>query len=352
MSTDSDAGSDKEEDQGKDPDLEAESETGDQEEAGAEPPDKETGEALEEIPKESQVEESQSMGEKLLEKKKPARNLLDSLRNRNAKGLEQDPTLLGPGTTLYIKWSDSFRKETKSPWNTAWGYISLTEECSISKPPDKPAWNWIHPTDQNLTGHIKLDPNRAWEIVRGVVTKEQEESRIQRNKEPGHEYNTLKSPTMTKAPLKVQDHQPEPVEVETEEFVGNTEQYPGLFEDGAFENLKIVNITADSRNFEVEVSQPRQQDAVSLHSGASTAGLSIISSVMENFLTGLGPEIKSHLFSVILADIKITRPEVRELVGREMRGLKLIKSMRKAVAERPLQSEKYGRCSNPYAWTS
>ena len=334
MSIDSDAGSDKEEDQGKDPDLEAESKTGNQEGAGAgaEPPDKETGEAQEETPKEGQVEESQSMGEKLLEKKKPARNLLDSLRSRNAKGLEQDPSLLGPGATLYIKWSDSLRKENKSPWNTAWGYISLTEECFVSEP-QKPVWNWIHPTDQNLTGHIKLEPNRAWEVVRGVVTKEQEESRIQRNKEPGHEYNTLKTPTMTKVPLKVQAHQPEPVADETEEFLGHTEQYPGLFEDGTFENQKVVNITADSKNFEVEVSQPREQDVISVHPTASTAGLSIHSSVMENYLNGLSSEIKSHLFNVILSNVIITRPEVRELVGREMRGLKLIKSMTKATAE-------------------
>ena len=106
----SDADSDGEEDQPKDSDLEAEPETGNKAEAGSgagpEPPDKVTGEAQEEIPKKSQVEESQSMGEKLLEKKKPARNLLDSLRSRNAKGLEQDPSLLGPGATLYIKWSE------------------------------------------------------------------------------------------------------------------------------------------------------------------------------------------------------------------------------------------------------
>ena len=54
---------------------------------------------------------------------------------------------------------------------------------------------------------------------------------------------------------------------------------------------------------------------------------------MENYLNGLSSKIKSHLFSVILKSIKITRPEVRELVGREMRGLKLIKSMTKAAAE-------------------
>ena len=107
-----------------------------------------------------------------------------------------------------------------------------------------------------------------------------------------------------------------------------------MFKDGTFENQKIVNITADSRHFEIEVAQSKHQDDVSLHSGASTgAGLSIISSVMEGFLNGLGPKIKSNLFSVILKDIKITRPEVRELVDGEMRGLKLIKSMKRAIQE-------------------
>ena len=300
-STDSDADSDKEED----PDLEAGPETGDQERTGAEagagaaaePPDKEHGEAQEETPKEGVGEGSQSLGETLLERKKPARSLLESLRSRNAKGLEQDPTLLGPGTILYIKWSDSLKKETKSPWNTAWGYISLTEECFVSKP-EKPTWNWVHPTDQNLTGHIKLEPNKAWEVVKGVITKEQEESRIQRNKEPAHEYNTLKPPAMTKAPLKVQAHQPEPVEDETEEFLGHVEKYPGLFEDGTLENQKVVNITADSKHFEIEVSQQTDHDVLSLHSAASTAALSMHSSVMESYLNGLSPNIQSHLFNV------------------------------------------------------
>ena len=87
LSRDSDAGSDQDENQGKDLGPEAESETGNQEGAGAELPGKETGEIQEETHKESQVGEFQDMGAKLLEKKKPARNLLDSLRNRNAKGL-------------------------------------------------------------------------------------------------------------------------------------------------------------------------------------------------------------------------------------------------------------------------
>ena len=335
-STDNDPGSDNEEDQGKDPDLEEGSETDDQEgggdEAAVKPPDQEHGEAQEESHKEGMGEGPQSLGEKLLEKKKPPRNLLDSLRNRNAKGLEQDPALLGPGAILYIKWSDTFRKETKSPWNTAWGYISLTEECSVSKP-EKPTWNWVHPTDQNLTGHIKLEPSRAWEVVTGIITKEQEESRVRRNKEPAHEYNTLKSPTMTKVALKVQAHQPEPVDNETEEFLGHAERFPMLFEEGTLENQKVVNVTADSRHFEVEVSQQKDQDVISLHSTASTAALSVHSSVIQNYLNGLSPIIKSHLFNVALDNIKITNPEVRALADRELRALKLIKSMTKAAQE-------------------
>ena len=44
-----------------------------------------------------------------LEKKKPPRNILEKLIEKNAEGLEQSPDLLGPGTMVYVKWPPQFR---------------------------------------------------------------------------------------------------------------------------------------------------------------------------------------------------------------------------------------------------
>ena len=81
-----------------------------QEVPGAKPPDKEGGEGQGKILEEGQMEGFMNVEERLVESKKPARNLLESIRNRNAKGLEQNMNLLGPGTTLYIKWPDNLKK--------------------------------------------------------------------------------------------------------------------------------------------------------------------------------------------------------------------------------------------------
>ena len=145
--------------------------------------------------------------EQLLEKKKPPLNLLEAVNQRNARGLEQDLAYLGPGTMIHVKWPEALRKEQQSPWDTPWSYIRLTEEAQVSKPPEKSAWNWAHPTKADITGHIKLEPRRAWEIIRGVATKEQEGSRSDRNKDPGHDHNKLKAPNMTKVPLSVNKKQ-------------------------------------------------------------------------------------------------------------------------------------------------
>ena len=185
------------------------------------PPDKQTSEELEEHP-----QESPNLAEKVL--MKPPINLLEIIRRRNTKGLEQDLTLLGPGTMIHVRWPDVFKKENKSPWDTDWGYICLTEEAQVSKPPEKTAWNWSHPTKPDITGHIKLEPNRAWEIIRGVATKEQEISRSDRNKDPAHTYNKLKAPAMTKTPLNAKQQQPEEIEVGAEEFQEHAEQFPNL----------------------------------------------------------------------------------------------------------------------------
>ena len=112
--------------------------------------------------------------EQTLIQKKPPKNLLENIRARNARGLEQEHVYLGPGTMIHVRWPDAFKKENQSPWDTRWGYVRLTEEAQVSKPPEKSAWNWTHPTNPNISGHIKLEPLKAWEIIRGVGTKEQE----------------------------------------------------------------------------------------------------------------------------------------------------------------------------------
>ena len=100
--------------------------------------------------------------EQPLEKKKPSINLLETIRARNARGLEQELAWLGPGTMIHVKWPDALKKENQSPWDTPWGYIRLTEEAQVSKPPEKSAWNWAHPTKADITGHIKLEPTMCY----------------------------------------------------------------------------------------------------------------------------------------------------------------------------------------------
>ena len=135
----------------RDPNLEEPTVPGAEARAG--PPDKGTREEQDENLQESQWQEPPSLAEKPLEKKKPSINLLEAIRMRNARGLEQDHTLLGPGTMIHVKWSDAFKKENQSPWDTPWGYIRLTEEAQVSKPPEKAAWNWTHPTKPDIAGH-------------------------------------------------------------------------------------------------------------------------------------------------------------------------------------------------------
>ena len=95
-----------------------------------------------------------------LEQKKPPRNILEKLLEKNAKGLEQSPSLLGPGTMFYVKWVPQLKKSNKAPWDTAWGLIKLTAETH--QPHDsKAAWHWVHPTRAEVRGHIKLVKNQS-----------------------------------------------------------------------------------------------------------------------------------------------------------------------------------------------
>ena len=124
---------------------------------------------------------------------KPSRNILERIRERNSRGLEQDPSLIGPGTILFIRWTESVRKEIKAPYNTPWAYVRLTELCDVTKP-EAPTYNWTHHKDENLTGHIKLQSMQAWEIIKDVATKEEQISRVERQRSATHPFNILKAP--------------------------------------------------------------------------------------------------------------------------------------------------------------
>ena len=290
--------------------------------------------------------------EQPLEKKKPSINLLETIRARNARGLEQEHAWLGPGTMIHVKWPDALKKENQSPWDTPWGYVRLTEEAQVSKPPEKSAWNWAHPTKADITGHIKLEPTRAWEIIRGVATKEQERSRSDRNKDPGHDHNKLKAPNMTKVPLIVHKKQPKVVQVGAEEFLEHSQQHPELFKEGPLEaegtlkNQKTVDISDNSNNFErPKPSKSKHPDSISslnlsvasrVTKGAalSTTALSTASSNMEGFVKEIDATIRTNLFNVMLENTQITNSDVQTLVAREWQGLRLLKSLSRGIQEK------------------
>eukprot|EP00090_Calanus_glacialis_P005663 TRINITY_DN1437_c1_g1_i4.p1 TRINITY_DN1437_c1_g1~~TRINITY_DN1437_c1_g1_i4.p1 ORF type:complete len:1159 (+),score=364.41 TRINITY_DN1437_c1_g1_i4:829-4305(+) len=298
--------------------------------------------------------------EQPLEKKKLSMNVLEAIRARNTKGLEQQHTWLGPGTIIHVRWPNALKKENQSPWDTDWGYIQLTEEATVSKPPEKSAWNWIHPTKPDITGHIKLEPSRAWEIIKGVATKEQEKSRSDRNKDPGHNHNQLKAPNMTKIPLNVLKKQPEVVQTGAEEFLELSQQHPELFKKGPLEvegilkYQKTVDISDNSNNFEeptlsrAEPKPPKSKHSDDISSlnlsmtsrvtqgaGAalSTTALSTASSHMEGFVNGIDATIRTNLFNVMLGGTQITNPEVQTLVAREWQGLRLLKGLNRGIQE-------------------
>ena len=200
-----------------------------------------------------------------LEKKKPPRTILEKILEKNAKGLEQSPDLLGPGTIVYVKWSSQFRKSNKAQWDhwdTPWGLIKLTEETQKSNE-EKAAWNWVHPTRVEIHGHIKLVKNQAWEITKKLVTKEQEKARVDRNKDLAHDHNKLAAPTMTNVLLQARQEQPEPVQDQQEEFQDIFKERPELLKEGplAAEGILAgqltVDISANSNNFQPKPAQPK-----------------------------------------------------------------------------------------------
>ena len=55
------------------------------------------------------LQESQGQ-EQTLVQKKPPKNLLETIRARNARGLEQEHVYLGPGTMIHVRWPDAFKR--------------------------------------------------------------------------------------------------------------------------------------------------------------------------------------------------------------------------------------------------
>ena len=66
-------------------------------------------------------------------KDKPPAELLARIREKNKKGLLQDYSLLGPGSRVYLKWPDRFRKKVPAPYDTPWVELLLVKECAVSK---------------------------------------------------------------------------------------------------------------------------------------------------------------------------------------------------------------------------
>ena len=137
----------------------------------------------------------------------------------------------------------------KSPNNTTWAYIRLTELCNVTKP-ETPVYNWVHHTDDDLVGHIKLESKKAWEIITEVATKEQQASRIERNRSSAHETNLLRPPDMQRKTLKVAKTQPEPSKDDAGELTTLAKEYPGILKAGDIGELQVIDLSADSNNFQ------------------------------------------------------------------------------------------------------
>ena len=67
---------------------------------------------------ESETGLKEEKDELLTMREKPPRDMLERVRDKNDRGLEQDFDLLGPGTRLYLKWPDRFKGRVPAPYNT------------------------------------------------------------------------------------------------------------------------------------------------------------------------------------------------------------------------------------------
>ena len=144
-----------------DPDLTAGEGT---EVLGDRPPDLPGGAAggeSHETVKEEEKDGSMVLQEGLTVKDKPPREMLKLVRDKNAKGLLQDYSLLGPGTRIYLRWPDRFKKRVPAPYNTPWVELLLVKECALSQGSRK-FLNWSHPIRNDLTGNIELKKEEAW----------------------------------------------------------------------------------------------------------------------------------------------------------------------------------------------
>ena len=110
--------------------------------------------------KEEEKEETLVLQEDTPASDKPPAELLARIREKNKQGLLQDYSLLGPGSRVYLKWMDRFRKKVPVPYNTPWAELILVKECKVSEGTRK-IWNFAHPFCIELTGNVELKPGDA-----------------------------------------------------------------------------------------------------------------------------------------------------------------------------------------------
>ena len=116
--------------------------------------------------------------------------------------------------------------------------------------PEIPVYNWIHHTDESLVGHIKLESMQAWEIIKDVATKEEQISRVERQRSATHPVNLLRAPYMRRKTLIPAKTQPEPPKDDVRGLTNLVESYPGILKAGDIDEFQVVDLSADSNHFE------------------------------------------------------------------------------------------------------
>ena len=85
-----------------------------------------------------------------------------------------------------------------------------------------------------------MEENQAWEIIGEIATKEEDKCRSERNKDPAHKMNDLKSPVVSLLCLDANALQPNPGDNGTEEFEEYIQDHPDLFKNYIYkDNLPI-----------------------------------------------------------------------------------------------------------------
>ena len=296
-------------------------------------------------------------------REKPPREMLDLVRDKNARGLQQDFNLLGPGTRLYLKWPDRFKKRVPVPYNTPWVELLLVKECAVSQGSRK-IWNWSHPIRSELTGNLELGHDEAWEIMAPIATREENKCRAERNTNIHHRMNKLKAPVVSSKYLEADALQPEKGANGTSEFDEYLENHPEVFKSyeyndsencqfGQNPNLDIINVSAESRNYQphtppqpltVPPPQPPAQPVTvppaqpltdagppPPPTAPSSVGMSITSTRLGEFMSEIDVVIKQGIFNLILEEITIVSPEVERLLKIEKVALKMVHNVDRAI---------------------